>query len=70
VLGTVVPLITLFTACICPFSAAANTIDDPFVGDIFDEPDAITNSPLDNDDVTLVRASKLPRLCLIICAIF
>jgi len=70
VFGTVVPLITLFTACICPFSAAANTMDDPFVGDIFDEPDAITNSPFDKDEVTLVSDSRLPRLCLIICAIF
>jgi hypothetical protein len=41
-------------------------MDDPFVGDIFDDPDAITISPFDRDAVTLVSDSKLPRLCLII----
>jgi hypothetical protein len=45
-------------------------MDDPLVGDILDEPDAITISPFDSDAVTFDSASKLPRLCLIICAIF
>jgi hypothetical protein len=37
---------------------------------MIEEPDTIINSPFWNDAVAAERDSKLPRLCLMICAIF
>ena len=68
--GAFVPLKTLFTALTEPLSTVANRIDDPFEEVMFDEPDAITISPFWSEPVMVDNRSKLPLLCLIICALF
>ena len=68
--GFAVPRKNLFEACTEPDSGTINAIALPFVVVRFDEPVANTNSPFCNEPVTELKFSKLPRLCLIICAIF